>query len=460
MEPLVSIILTLYNGERFVRQAIQSVQAQTWKNWEMIVVDDASSDGSAEAVEAIGDPRISLIRLEKNGQVCNAHRVGDRAAKGEFIAVLDKDDAWEPAKLEKQMAYMAAHPETGACFTRVSFMDEEGRAVSHPFMEQIFTAPNRDREAWVHDLMTKGNCLCHSSALIRKDVLEEIGGYNYLFLQLQDYDLWLRIALLRDLYVIQEPLVRYRRFEDSGSLSQNDADRDRRTFFEYARIVGTTVREMDADLFRRAFAGEMRFRNASSPEEILCEKAILLASDHLVTNCKGEAFALFAELFRSEKGIAVLRDQYGLTQHDVYRMTGKPIQYDRTTEQVGKILVRCLHQFFPVHFGNRTGDALSFLCTVTDHDDVFQKGVVLLQHEHRLRTGYEFFRLHAHHGNFQYAPGCGLQRKAAFRIGECIHVRSLDTDHGGGKRISLRIRNPACRQGLRTHGNRQKGPCQ
>ena len=66
MEPLVSIILTLYNGERFVRQAIQSVQAQTWKNWEMIVVDDASSDGSAEAVEAIGDPRISLIRLEKN----------------------------------------------------------------------------------------------------------------------------------------------------------------------------------------------------------------------------------------------------------------------------------------------------------------------------------------------------------------------------------------------------------
>ena len=334
MEPLVSIILTLYNGERFVRQAIQSVQAQTWKNWEMIVVDDASSDGSAEAVEAIDDPRISLIRLEKNGQVCNAHRVGDRAAKGEFIAVLDKDDAWEPAKLEKQMAYMAAHPEAGACFTRVSFMDEEGRAVSHPFMEQIFTAPNRDREAWVHDLMTKGNCLCHSSALIRKDVLEEIGGYNYLFLQLQDYDLWLRIALLRDLYVIQEPLVRYRRFEDSGSLSQNDADRDRRTFFEYARIVGTTVREMDADLFRRAFAGEMRFRNAASPEEILCEKAILLASDHLVTNCKGEAFALFAELFRSEKGIAVLRDQYGLTQHDVYRMTGKPIQYDRTTEQV------------------------------------------------------------------------------------------------------------------------------
>ena len=110
-EPLVSIILTLYNGEKFVRETIESALAQTYTDWEMIVVNDASTDGSADIVSSFGDPRIRVVSLEENGQLCNAHIIGDGEARGKYMAVLDKDDLWEPDKLEKQVAYLEENPE-------------------------------------------------------------------------------------------------------------------------------------------------------------------------------------------------------------------------------------------------------------------------------------------------------------------------------------------------------------
>lgn len=339
-KPLVSIVLTLYNGERFVRAAMESVLAQTYTDWEMIVVDDASTDGSAAVVSSFVDPRIRVITLAENGQVCNAHRIGDAAAKGRYMAVLDKDDSWEADKLEKQVAWLEEHPETAACFSLATFMDENGDDKKDETLHAAFAASNRSREEWLHELLTTGNHLCHSSAVVRMDALREVGGYNLLYLQVNDYDLWLRLALKHDIHVIQETLVRYRRFDGSGSVSQRTRENDRRMFFEYGRIVGTAVRDMDGGLFRSVFRREMRRKEAESDAEILCEKAILLASDQLVANCKAHAFDLFQAIFRHPERIRTLKERYGMTQHDVYRMTGKPIQYDQTTDAEIRALER------------------------------------------------------------------------------------------------------------------------
>ena len=331
-QPLVSIILTLYNGEKFVRETIESALAQTYTDWEMIVVNDASTDGSADIVSSFDDPRIRLVTLEENGQLCNAHIVGDGEARGKYMAVLDKDDLWEPDKLEKQVSYLEENPETGACFTLMSFIDENGNEKEDPVLRTVFTAPNRSRAEWIHELLTTGNHLCHPSAMVRMDALKEVGDYRMLYLQGQDYDLWLRIALKYNIHVIQEPLVRYRRFDESGSLSQKSRENDRRVFFEYAWIVGNTVAEMEPELFRRVFHRELRDGDAETESEILCEKALLLASDVLVVNSKRYAFDLFQRIFRDPEARKVLKEHYGITQHDVYRMTGNPINYDRTTE--------------------------------------------------------------------------------------------------------------------------------
>ena len=331
-KPLVSIILTLYNGKRFIHKTIESALAQTYTDWEMIVVNDASTDGSADIISSFDDPRIRIVSLEENGQLCNAHIVGDGEAKGKYMAVLDKDDLWEPDKLEKQVAYLEEHPDTGVCFTMMSFIDENGQLKEDAALQHIFTAPNRSRAEWIHELLTTGNHLCHPSALVRMDALREAGDYRMLYLQVQDYDLWLRIALKHNLYVIQEPLVRYRRFDESGSLSQKNRENDRRVFFEYAWIVGNTVTDMEPELFRRVFHRELRDGDAETENEILCEKALLLASDVLVVNSKRYAFDLFQRIFQDPEARKVLKEHYGITQHDVYRMTGNPINYDRTTE--------------------------------------------------------------------------------------------------------------------------------
>lgn len=325
--PLVSIILTLYNGEKFIRQTIKNVIDQTYAHWELIVVNDASTDSSSEIVHSFTDPRIRIIDLPENVQVVMAHRIGDAEAKGKYIAALDKDDLWEQTKLEKQVTWMEAHSETGVCFTEVKIIDDNGRPAHAPQMERLFSVRNQNREKWLYDLLTTGNHLCHSSSLIRKDALDASGGQNILFRMTHDYELWVRLALKNEFYVIPEQLTMYRWFEKSGSNSEVNDVNLHRTLFEYAWCVGHTIMQMEPALFKTVFRDELRNKDAETDLEIRCEKALLLASDMLVMNCRVFAFEMFEELFRDPEAIRVLKEKYGFTQHDVYRMTGDLILY-------------------------------------------------------------------------------------------------------------------------------------
>ena len=332
-QPLVSIVLTLYNGEKFIRQTIENILAQTYSNWELIVVNDASTDRASEIVHAISDPRIRIIDLPENGHVSMAHRAGDRLAKGKYVAIQDKDDLWDRSKLEKQVSWMEAHPEDGACFTLVKVIDQNGDPVEDPQIDKLFEAPNRSRTEWLHELLTTGNHLANPSILIRKSVLDDVGLFDPLFLQLHDYELWLRILQKYNIYVIPEKLYIYRRFDGSGSISQMSEVNIRRTLFEYAWCVGHTILSMEPKLFKFVFRNELRNKEVSTELEISCEKALLLASDKLVTNCSIYAFELFEQLFRNPEAIRVLKNEYGFTQHHIYRMTGEPILYAKGEQE-------------------------------------------------------------------------------------------------------------------------------
>ena len=343
-QPLVSIVLTLYNDEIFIAETIESVKAQSYPKWELIIVDDASTDKSAEIAEKYTeDERIRLIRNEKNGQVSNAHNVGDRACRGAYIAPLDSDDLWDPEKLAKQVEYMEAHPECGACLTLLETIDDRGEPTDDPETLEIFKAENRSREDWLKELLMTGNHLANDSSLIRKEVMDEIGENDLCLIQLHDYDIWVRMLQKYEIYVIQEPLLKYRKFVGSGSLSTASQTNLRRLYFEYSYIIGRTVREMDNELFRKVFKGAMKNPEARTDAEILCEKAILLGGSTLLSTERGDAFALFEEIFRDPELTALLGTQYGITQHDVYRMTGKRIYHDWTTDaEIAELRTRLL----------------------------------------------------------------------------------------------------------------------
>ena len=336
-EPLISVVLTNHDGERFVGKAIQSGLDQTFTDFELIIVDDASTDKSLDVIRSFDDSRIRVWESPVNGHVSYAHNQGNALARGKYIAAMDNDDLWKPEKLAKQIEYMEAHPEAGVCFTSLDFIDENDRPYEDEALKQLYTIHNGSREEWLHTLLVTGNHVANDSSLIRKSVMDAVGNNDLCMLQLHDYDMYVRIAQISDLYIIEEPLMSYRRFEGSGSITSL-SENARRAGFEFSRIIGRTVTEMEPELFRRVFAEEMQNPQAETEEEILCEKAILLSSDKLHEDCRLYAFELYEKLLADEKTAAVLWNKYDINQHEAYRLTGQPLLYNRTAEVEHNIL--------------------------------------------------------------------------------------------------------------------------
>ena len=198
-EAQVSIIMAAYNAEKTISVAINSVLKQTYPNWELLVINDCSKDGTAEMVNAFSDPRIRLLKNENNFGVSISRKRGMEEANGEWIAVLDSDDAWAPDKLEKQIRLAE---ETGAelIFTGSAFMDEEG----NPINWQLHVPATLSYRS-----LLKQNLVSNSSVLVKTDLYRKhyaIGDEMH-----EDYAIWLGITREgKTAYGIDEPLLIYR----------------------------------------------------------------------------------------------------------------------------------------------------------------------------------------------------------------------------------------------------------
>ncbi|MBM7558080.1 glycosyltransferase family 2 protein [Halanaerobacter jeridensis] len=204
---LVSIITPLYNEESFISQTINSVLNQTYKNWELLVIDDCSTDNGPEIVKEFSfeENRIKLIQLEKNIGVTKARNRGIKEAEGRYVAFLDSDDLWEPEKLEKQINYMKKN-NFSISFTSYKKINEDGN------YRGTVEVPNRVKYA---DLLKTNIMGCLTVIYDRKEL-----GKRY-FKDLdksEDYVLWLEILKEVDFaFGIQEPLASYRVMQESRS---------------------------------------------------------------------------------------------------------------------------------------------------------------------------------------------------------------------------------------------------
>lgn len=217
-EPLVSVIIPVHNAEDVIENTLDSVLNQSYQNMEVIIVDDASTDSSREKIEAYEDSRLKKIFLETNHHVCYSGNIGFENATGKYIALIGHDDCWRADKLEKQISFLEEHPSYGLTFTWVNIIDENGenKNVENDIFYKTFRNDNFKKEYWNRRLIVKGNSFCAPSACIRSDILKRTGIYRYALVQLQDYDLWLRILRETEVYTIQEKLTYYRRFTQAG----------------------------------------------------------------------------------------------------------------------------------------------------------------------------------------------------------------------------------------------------
>ena len=199
--PRVTVVMAVYNAAPFVEQAIASVLSQTWSDFELVVVDDASTDGSLALAQSFDDPRIRLIRHERNKGASQSRNDALAAAQGELIAVMDADDVCAPTRLERQVEFLDAHPSVGLVGCGVYDNIDAGGAVLYTsFLPE-------DNESIQRALMERW-CFLHSSIMFRKSAAA--GGYRTPFEPVEDHDFILRIVEHAEARNIGERLVAYR----------------------------------------------------------------------------------------------------------------------------------------------------------------------------------------------------------------------------------------------------------
>ncbi len=196
--PLVSVIIPTYNRAGWVSQAVDSVLTQTFSDFELLVVDDGSTDATLEALAPYGG-RLTFLRTRRNRGVAAARNLGTAAARGEWLAFLDSDDLWRPEKLARQVAFLAGHPGMAICQTDEIWI-KNGVRVNPPLTHrkqggQIF-------------LPSLARCLVSPSAvMLRRRLFWAVGGFDEKLPACEDYDLWLRIAWRHEIGLLPEPLV-------------------------------------------------------------------------------------------------------------------------------------------------------------------------------------------------------------------------------------------------------------
>lgn len=238
--PKISVILTSFNHEKFIREAIDSVLNQTFTDFELIIWDDASTDGSWEVINSYSDSRIMAFRnqVTKRG-IYGINKAIQEVATGEYIAIHHSDDVWESVKLEKQVAFLNVHSEIYAVFTNAFVIGEDSLSLNneeHPY-SKIFDQPNRTRHEWLRYFFSHGNALCHPSVLIRKSCYEACGLYRYGIAQLGDFDMWIRVCLKYEIYVMPEKLIGFRVRDKEANASGNRFETRTRGIYEFYKLL-------------------------------------------------------------------------------------------------------------------------------------------------------------------------------------------------------------------------------
>jgi len=304
--PAVSVLLPVYNGAADVEKAIQSVLAQSFADFELIIINDGSKDGSAEVLEGIRDSRIRLYHQDNVGLAATLNR-GIGLAQGRYIARQDQDDLSKPQRFERQLAYLESNPRCVLLGTWAEIWvgdEPSGRCHEHP----------ADHATLCFDLLFN-NPFVHSSVMMRRAALEELGGYSTDPARQppEDYELWSRLARFGEVANLPEPLLVYREVPASMSRTGPNPFTEKLVKIcseNLAALLGEAVPDRDA-LDVAAYTHSAHHLLSSQPDlERMCS-VVRRAGRALDLAYPGSDIA-----GRAEARIVHLRHQYLIHRHD------------------------------------------------------------------------------------------------------------------------------------------------
>ena len=324
--PLVSIILSSYNHGHYIRQCVESVLQQTFTDLELIVFDDGSADDSREILleAAKGDSRIvpMLHEVNRGPRICFDESF--RKARGRYVAIHHSDDIWERDKLEKQVRYLEAHPSCAACFTRVRAIDEEGMPYQgEDSPSAIFDQENRSREEWLNFFFYHGNCLCHPSMLIRREMYEKCNLLDTVGLwQLPDARNWVRLCRQAEIHIIQEQLTGFRvRRRAQSNMSGDSVEMRVRDAYEHHLLLQVYRSIDDSDEFLKIFPEAGRFLHEGRIDMDFAFARLCLESG--ISAYYMDALDILYSLLHDEAAAGRLAEWYHYTERDFIADTGR-----------------------------------------------------------------------------------------------------------------------------------------
>jgi len=195
----ITVLMPVYNGEKYLREAIDSILSQTFTDFEFIIVNDISTDSTKEIISSYNDPRIRLINTDHNMGLVRSLNYGLKLAKGKYIARMDADDISLPNRLELQATYLDNYPEVALLGTGKYIINQNGKILSKTI---ALSDPCKN--------ILKSNTFTHGSVMFKKNISEELGYYNELFKYSEDYELWLRFAKYYKVSNLPQPLYKWR----------------------------------------------------------------------------------------------------------------------------------------------------------------------------------------------------------------------------------------------------------
>ncbi|WP_299487738.1 glycosyltransferase [Acaryochloris sp. IP29b_bin.137] len=291
----VSVIIPAYNAMPYLPQTVESVLQQTFNNFEVLIIDDASTDETVEWASQLEDRRVSLIQHDQNQGLATTRNMGINRAKGDYIAFLDADDVWEPTKLSKQIQVLNRDTHIGLIYTSAAIINEEGQTTGRMF--KAF------KEGNVWELLIQGNFVdCPSSVMVRRECFDQVGLFDINFRCVEDWEMWIRIAKRYRFAAIHEPLVKFRMV--SNSLSKNYHLMET----SFHQVINKVFQSVDTDLL------PLKKRSCSHANMVIAWKA-LQSKDKNVTQAskyKHLAFksyplkVLTKEYFRLSTAIALM----------------------------------------------------------------------------------------------------------------------------------------------------------
>lgn len=322
-KPKVSVLIPAYNHAKYLRDTIESVLNQTFQNFELLISDDCSKDDTVQIIKSFSDERITGIFFKENKGTVRSLNHLLSLAKGEYIAVLGSDDVWELNKLEKQLEVLENDKSLSACFSWATIIDQNSNVIDNEsdFPIHIFNMKNCDKAFVMRDFFLSGNHFCHSSALIRTSVHEQIGEYNVAYRQLHDFDLWMRLLIDYDIHMIDSPLVKYRYIQNSGNVSQSTAGNNFRMHNEGEEIIYFLFNNIKDKDFIKAFSKDFMCKYATTKTQLACEKFLILKKMKFWgTNNTSLAMRFLYEHLNEEMLLCFERE-YGILLKELYDYT-------------------------------------------------------------------------------------------------------------------------------------------